>query len=182
MRSKYSVFKPTDTLYTKGGEFSLNGKNYVGEYYTLDGKSYSGKAEDNSGYLLAAFYPNNNNYVYDKLYKFNKLEKNLKQPVQARVTPINSDYDNGYYIRYFLQSLIDADKIPTEITPPEAETLGRANGLDNQVNDLIRIKWYLTGPMIAEKNRTEVSIAANKHPNIIYSVKNYVEFAKPNFI
>ena len=182
MRSDYSIFKPTDTLYTKGGEFSLNGKNYIGEYCVLDEKFYSGKAEDSTGYELTAYYNNSNNYVYDSLYDFNKLEKSLKQPIYAKITPLQSDYDTGYYFRYFLQSIIDKGKVPIEITSAQSETLGQPNGLDNQVNELIRIKWYLTGPNIAEKNRVEVSIAANRNPNIIYSIKNYIEFAKPNFI
>lgn len=182
MRSDYSIFKPTDTFYTKGGEFSLNGKNYIGEYYILDEKFYAGKAEDNNGYELTSFYSNNNNYVYDSLYNFDKLEKKLKQPTQAKITPLDSDYDTGYYFRYFLQSIIDRNKVPTEITPTQADTLGMPNGLDNQVNELIRIKWYLTGQGIVDKNRMEVSIAANKYPNIVYSIKNYSEFAKSNII
>ena len=184
-RSIYSILNTKETLYTKGGEYSLNGKNYIGEYHEQDGKVFTGQAESDQVSLeLTPFYNNSNNYDYDKVNKFTKIEKTLQQPVATIITPNSSDYAIGYYNRQFIQSITDSTKIPIEVSSQAVQTFGKPKGLDNRVNDLIIIKWTLTGMAkdIIEKNFKEIASASIKYPNMVYAVRNYTEFARPNII
>lgn len=189
-RSKYGVLNSTETYYTKGGEFFLDGKNYKGEYHFVDGKIFSGPVNSTNPKELTKYYGSQDLFVYDKLYNFNKIESTFKQPTVKLISPADTDYDLGYYQRYFLQSLIDTRSIPIEIGPDEIDILGTPGGYDNQANDFFSLKWTLTGPLrttgnyigIFEKNYKVVLEASAKYPNIVYSIKNFTQFAKPTIL
>lgn len=185
-----------DTHYTKGKEYSLNGNDYIGEYHFRSGKAFAGPFGTNTPKPLSAYYPDSMNYTYDNLFNFAKLESALKQPTRlTAVVPTESDYKVGSYQRYFMQSLIDSAKIPVELTKTEFQTAGKPNGLDNRVNAAFSFVWVLTGPLrsykdnngyvvdgLYEKNEKTLLQIAQTYPNIIYTVKNYVEFARPSFV
>ena len=192
-RSRYSIFNPVDTYYTKGFEYSLNGENYVGEYYVKDGVVYTGPA-NSSGQMLTKYYDDSNNFSYDKLFSFKKIESTFKSIQANKVEPQETDYELGFYDRYFLYNITDATKMPIEIQPAEQEILGKAKGYDDRVKDLVIVKWQLTGPLnnttsssglfypgIYETNVAAVERVSQKYPNMVYAFRNYTEFARPNF-
>ena len=85
--SIYDVNNKIHTHYTKGGEYSLSGVDYVGEYYLLNGKAYSGKSGDINAKELTKYYPNNTVYNYDNLFNFQKIESTYKQPKNSIIQP-----------------------------------------------------------------------------------------------
>lgn len=194
IRSRYSIFNPTDTYYTKGFEYSLDGENYVGEYHIKDGIPYKGPVTDVERIELTRFYSEQNNFEYDKLFDFKKVEPTFKKIQAAKIEPQETDYELGFYERYFLYNITDATKMPIEIQPAEQEILGKTKGYDDRVNDLVVVKWQLTGPLnnttsrsglfyagIYETNVATVEKISQKYPNMLYAFRNYTEFARPNF-
>ena len=193
--NQYSITTDVNTHYTKGGQYSLNGVNYAGEYHYKEGKPFAGPFGSVSDKPLTQFYSSSANYVYDKLFNFSKVESTLKQPAKAIITPTDRDYTAGSYQRYFMQSLIDKNKIPVEITRSQYESLGKPGGLDNRTNAAFTFVWFLTGPLnsykdsngylvegLTQKNEKTIQEVSRLYPNIIYTVKNYVEFARPSFV
>jgi hypothetical protein len=191
----YSITTDTNTHYTKGGEYSFEGSNYAGEFHYKDGKPYAGPFGSVSNRPLTQYYSSSVNYTYDKLFNFNKIESTLKQPAKAIITPTDKDYEVGSYQRYFMQNLIDKNKIPVEITRAQYESLGKPGGLDNQINAAFTFVWFLTGPLtsykdsngyvvdgLTQKNEKTIQTTSQLYSNIIYTVKNYVEFARPTFV
>ena len=196
-RSRYSALNSAQTYYTKGNEYSLDGANYIGEYHIKDEIVYTGPAgpsNDGAKRRLTKYYADQNNYNYDRLNNFAKIESTFKEVKPAIITPQEADYDLGYYTRYFLQKITEETKMPIEIAFNEQELLGKEKGYDDRINDLIEIKWTLVGPLnttigpggqivegIFERNSAEVLKAAQKYPNILYAFRNYTEFARPNY-
>ena len=75
--SKYSPSKNNYIyLYTKGGAFSLDGQNYVGEYHYDSGIAKTGPTityapNVDTSKVLQRTYNNADHYAYDKIKKFN---------------------------------------------------------------------------------------------------------------
>lgn len=193
-RSRYSILNSAHTYYTKGGEYSLDGENYIGEYHIKDEIAYTGPVGTSIKKQLTKYYSNQNNYHYDKLFNFNKIEPTFKEVKPAKITPQETDYDLGYYTRYFLQKITEETKMPIEIAFNEQEILGKEKGYDDRINDLVEVKWILVGPLnttigpggqtvegIYERNYAEVLRVSQKHPNMLYAFRNYTEFARPNY-
>lgn len=191
----YDISNIIHTRYTKGSEYSLDGKDYVGEYHIINDKAYTGPSDAIGTKLLTRYYPNSSVYTYDSLFNFRKVESSFQQPKDAVITPTEGDYSSGVFLRYFLQSIIDPQKMPIEITRDGYESLGKTKGFDNATNMAFTVLWTLTGPLrsyldnngyviqgIFEKNETEVLKSATAYPNIQYKLKNYVEFARPTFV
>lgn len=194
-RSRYSIFKPSETYYTKGKEYSLNGQNYIGEYHISNDKPLSGPIGSDSSQELTEYYASDALYTYDKLYNFQKIEHTFKEPLAIKIVPQETDYELGYYTRYFLQNIVDIYKVPIEINEEERQTYGQPNGLDSNLNVVVPITWTLVGPMIttkrldgtlsesiADKNEKAMARAVASFPNFNYAVKNYIEFARPTIV
>lgn len=193
--SGYDINNLIHTQYTKGGEYSLNGRDYVGEYHIANNKAFTGPNGTIGSKELTKYYPHNMVYTYDSLFQFKKIESTFKQPMDAIIIPTEGDYLAGMYERYFLQSLIDMQKMPIEVSKTAYQSLGKPNGLDNESNIPITVMWTLTGPLrsyadsngyivqgIYEKNEAQVLKLSTAYPNIQYKLKNYLEFARPTFV
>ena len=193
--SKYDANSVIHTRYTKGGEYSLKGVDYVGEYHILDNIAYTGPSDSIESSALTKYYPDAAVYTYDSLFNFKKLESTLKQPKDVTIQPTEGNYKVGSFLRYFVQSVIDPQKMPIEINQAGYDSLGKPNGIDNRSNTGFVVLWTLTGPLrsyvdgnnhviqgIFEKNEAEVLKLAPAYPNIQYKLKNYVEFARPTFV
>lgn len=191
----YDINNIVHTQYTKGGEYSLNGRDYVGEYHIINKKAFTGPNDSIQSVELTRYYPNNALYTYDSLFNFKKIESTYKQPKDSIITPDEGNYQAGVYLRYFVQSLVDTRKMPIEIDQLGYESLGKPNGLDNASNASFSILWTLTGPLrsyvdpngyvidgIFEKNQAQVQKLSTAYPNIQYKLKNYTEFARPSFV
>jgi len=213
-RSVYSLTYPNTTQYTKGFEYSLDGENYIGEYHLLDGLAYTGPPKVGKQYrkLLTKYYDNQNNYTYDKLNKFNKIEASYISPVYVKPSPQSGDYRVGFVMRYLLQETLHLNHVPIEVGQQGLDRYGKANGYDPSLHTLIQIQWKLTGPLydkktlivgqtqivngqevklasreqiapgIIDENRRQILKLANAYPALPYAFKNYQEFAQPTVL
>jgi hypothetical protein len=189
-RNRYSPLnKEAPVLYTKGFEYSLNGKNYVGEYYDVNGVQYAGRPTSPVKQQLRRYYENNDLYTFDKLANFGRSISTYKQPKFVIIEPKPQDYSIGYINRYLVQYVLDLAQVPIEIGDKARGSYGQPSGIDPNLYDLVEVKWQLTGPLndktiptgivpgIIESNQRTVLKLSQKYPSIIYAFRNYSEFA-----
>lgn len=194
--SKYSVNYTENTLYTKGGEFTIEttGEEYVGPYHVQDGVPYTGKPKSvGSLRMLPYTYDRFSTYVYDKRFKFANPAKLHKQPTYYRPNPGQSEYKLGYFYRYIVTHNLDKTKFPIEITVGQANTFGSKMGIDGGLYTLHKIKWTIVGsltdietqggtiPSIENANRAAVHPLVRQYPMMEFAFRNYTEFARPTF-
>ncbi len=186
--SKFAPVREDEALYTKGQEFSLDGKNYIGVYHFVNTIPYTGDPKSQSRQKLTKYYESEDVYRYDKRFNFQKIESTYVLPKQTRVTPNEFDYETGFLTRYFVQDLANiGNTTPIEIDSTQAADMGRLGGIDPGRFDLIEITWKLTGPLrskningitqvgIVEYNQDQIK--RSKYPNLLYSVRSFEEFA-----
>lgn len=213
-RSAYSITYPNTTQYTKGFEYSLDGENYIGEYHVVDGQAFTGPplTDKLNRRSLTKYYNNQNNYNYDKLVNFGRIQATFISPRYIKPSPNTGDYRLGYFTRYLLQDIRNKQSIPIEVGQTGLDRYGKQGGYDSGLYDLITLKWLLVGPLYDQvttiKNQTQIIsgetvvlqsydrvvagiIDENKrttmklverYPALPYAFKNYQEFAQPTII
>ena len=206
--SNFSSRKKTRThLYTKGGEFSLNGKNYVGEYY-IEGDSYftgptpvdineninrvgdpdlvnpkirliTPKAAE-TGELLRRVYPEDYQYEYERVKAFNIPILDFIDPIPYLYQPKDSAYSAGEDVRYFVQKRGSDDSYAVEIDSKQWQMIGGFRGIDDGLYAFIGVTWKLVGAydIVAQQNELALFKAQKVIPSILYSVKSFTEFAR----
>ena len=205
--SQFSSRSVTKThLYTKGREYSIDGVEYIGEYYLQDEQAYTGpqplKLEENLnkrdfdiinnsnkvildpksatiGIPLIKYYSDQNNYIYDRYSKY-ALQHNYTNPKQITYKPKDSAYEVGEDTRYFIQKVGNPDNFVIEIDNYQWERIGSINGIDNGLYMSISVLWKLIGTYsyIAEYNESVLRRAQKQVPNILYAIRSFTEHAK----
>jgi len=180
----YPKNRITINLYTKGNEFLLNGKPYIGAYYkTSNGKIHTGANPviGSSQELqpipvnIKENYPNINIkggiLLDDNTSKYikNPNIKNLQTyqiPPQYYPQPTDSDYAKGYIMRYFAKKRNDIGYV-IEISKDTYLSLQSSTSeydyITYQATDLF---WQLTGPLrdtrVNKQYKTSGIIDTNK--------------------
>jgi hypothetical protein len=167
----YPAFRIKPNQSTTGGQYSLNGRPYIGKYYiTYDGQVFSGadpisgpneKLEPlnlfvNNPVLTNSTLPR---ALVDSLASTtgnlnNQLTANIQKnatrsdkPTPYYPYPIAEDYTRGYITRYFIKKINNIGYI-TEIS--EEEFIDVQNGdvlYDIKMYMYNSILWKLTGPL-----------------------------------
>ncbi len=213
-RSAYSITYPNTTRYTKGFEYSLDGENYVGEYHIIDGQAFTGPPLVNKQIRrsLTKYYSSQNNYQYDKIAKFNRVQSTYIPPQHIKPVPNAGDYRLGYITRYLLQDIRNKQSVPIEVGQTGLDRYGKSRGYDSGLYDLITLKWLLIGPLydqittiqsqtqvvngetvtlqsyervvsgIIDENKRTVMRLVEQYPALPYAFKNYQELAQPTII
>ena len=206
--SNFSSRKKTRThLYTKGGEFSLNGKNYVGEYYIEVDSSFTGPTpvsiNDNinqvgdpdlvnpkitlttpkateTGELLRRVYPEDYQYEYERVKAFDIPILDFIDPVPYLYQPKDSAYSAGEDARYFVQKRGSDDSYAVEIDSKQWQMIGGYKGIDDGLYAFTGVTWKLVGAydIIAQQNELALFKAQKIIPSILFSVKSFTEFAR----
>jgi hypothetical protein len=192
--NKYSVIRTKNTLYTKGGEFTLEqtGEAYAGQYFLVDGVAYTGKpGEEGARRLLPYKYDNQDMFLYDRAFAFKNPVKLAQQPKYFRPEPVESDYVLGYIYRYVVTHNLIPNKFPIEIAVSQANTFGKLTGIDAGIYTLHKIKWTIAGPFddtititgiripsVETANREAVGALLTQYPVLEYYFRNYTEFAR----
>ena len=177
--NKYSVVRTKNTLYTKGGEFTveLTGEPYSGQYFLVDGVAYSGKPDGESPKRLLPYrYDNTDMFLYDRAFAFKNPVKLAQQPKYFRPEPTESDYALGYIFRYVVTH----------------NTYGGLLGIDAGMYTLHKIKWMIVGsfedvvtitgariPSVETANREAVGALLPQYPVLEFYFRNYTQFARP---
>lgn len=179
-----SEFSPgrNDNLYkyTKGGEFSLDGVEYIGEYHYISNVPKTGPIPSNDSKMLQRLYRNPDHYTYDKLHNYNPAVLNFVEPIPYLYTPSEQNYQAGFDTRYFVEKIEDELSFALEIDYDQYNLLGRPGGIDNAIYTSAEIRWQLTGRRddIIKNNEMELFKASKAVPSINYAVKNFLEFAR----
>lgn len=165
-------------LYTKGGEFSVNGKDYIGAYYkTYGGKIYSGKNPVNgsSQQLLPIqsppdnFSPTSITQTAGILYNSNTEDyinnpnlvnvNSYEVPVQFYPRPTDNDYQKGYIIRYFAKKRNDIGYV-IEINKETYESIIKQDKVYDYVTyQAIDVFWQITGPLKDDRKNKLYKVA-----------------------
>lgn len=171
-------------LYTKGNQYSLDGENYIGEYH-IDGITpRTGPVPSPNSIDLGRVYTNKDHYVYDKLFSFDVPINSTIQPKPYIYRPTEQAYANGNDLRYFVEKINDEKSYAIEINANQYGLIGKKDGIDGGLYLSATVKWKLTGNIddISTSNQLELQQASFKIPTILYSIKNFTEFARITFV
>lgn len=170
----YPSFRTQNNQSTTGGDYTLNGQPYVGKFYlTYDGKAYSGAdplSGTNQVLTPADQYQNSpvlstrslpqvletaiaratpNTRGISTVLPTQTQTPNLNGPTPYYPYPIQSDYDRGYIIRYFVKKVNTAGYI-IEISQDQYVNIQNGTALyDISMYMTGQILWKLTGPLNA---------------------------------
>lgn len=179
--SEFSPGRNDNThLYTKGGEYSLDGKEYVGEYHLVGVVPKSGPIANSQSRVLQRLYVNPDHYIYDRLNNFDVDVLNFVEPRPHLYLPQEQDYIVGYDNRYFVEKIEDDMSYAIEINQDQYNLINVKGGIDGGLYPSAVIRWKLTGKRadIITHNEMELYKASLKIPSINYAVRNFLEFAR----
>ncbi len=204
--SGYSPRSRVEThKYTKGGEFTLDGKDYIGEYHIKEGIAWTGpepvKPQDNVNTIgdpaiisnriiseeyyntnkrLRRVYPNRSQYDYEAIKRFEIKELDYLEPKLHVYRPKESAYDVGEDARFFVQKRNSNESYAIEIDNSQWEMIGSYRGIDPMIYSSAKIIWKLVGPYdyIARQNELTLFKAQRQIPSILFAVKSYTEFGR----
>jgi len=181
---RYSEFSPGRNdniyLYTKGGQFSLNGEEYVGEYHYAGLTPKTGPIQSKDSVVLQRLYRNPDHYVYDKQFNFDVGVLSFADPIPFLYVPTEQVYEAGFDTRYFVEKIEDALSYAIEIDEQQYVNIGTRGGIDSGLYTFTEIRWKLTGKSqdIINHNEDQIFKASTIVPSIAYAVRNYLEFAR----
>lgn len=158
----YPSFRIKPNLNATGNQFTLNGRPYVGKYYqTYDGKFFSGPnptlgpnerltpnvAYPNTpGLNIAALSPSAKRDLASKT----KAQTNPIDPTEPTgyyPKPLESDYNRGYFDRYFVKKINETGYIK-EISVDEYNKIQNGSATyDVSFYQTEKVIWKLTGPL-----------------------------------
>jgi len=198
----YPPNKIKPNLYTVGGEFTTQNKDYIGFYFsTFDGKYFTGKnIGDTNNIELKPINKNDikqNTYLFvgDKEY-FESVKPNIQQlsnkliPQQYTPLPLESDYQKGYFDRYFIKKVNSNNII--EVNSVTFNDISQNIKYDSFLYKSIKIKWYLTGlrvsqtinnivyPGLGNKNFSSIQEANLTFEGIDQIITDYFQFSRPS--
>ncbi len=185
----------TTNLYTKGNEFSINGKPYIGAYYkTYSGKIFSGTDPINGSSQelipIKELYVINGNKSSKKpgaivldnstsTYINNPNNRNLNTyqvPIQFYPNITDNDYQKGYIMRYFAKKRNEIGFV-IEINKETYQSLLKKDSeYDYITYQVIDLFWQLTGPLRDTRENRQYKVAG-----IIDTNKRLVEEKDKNF-
>lgn len=181
---KVNKFSPRSSeewyLYTKGGEFSLDGAGYIGEYHKNNGIPYTGPIPSKQAKLLRRLYGNPDHYTYDQLFDFKTPASLLGEPTPYVYSPKETAYAVGFDTRYFAEKRNDASSYAIEIDQQQYRNIGRVGGIDEGLYLTTTVNWKLTGTFssIEQHNKLEIFMASKIVPSVVFSIKNFIEFGR----
>ena len=189
----YPSFRVKTNQITRGGAFYVNGKPYVGLYYsTYDGKFFTGPNPNigpneeltnfssydvaNTGLQTLQDSQGNTKFVTGLASISTNVNSAQKNIVSYFTRPIQSDYNLGYIDRFFVKQKNNNGYI-TEVSPTQyTEIVNGAVGYNVSLLQTLSIRWKLTGPLNS-KRISQYDVRAG----IIDTNKRLVEQANPNF-
>lgn len=179
--NKYSLANNTGTyLYTKGGEYSLDGKNYIGEYHMEGTIAKTGPVASASSQVLQRFYTISEHYTYDKNFNFKVPVLGFVEPAPYLYRPANQSYSAGVDTRFFVEKSDDDASYAIEVDSQQYKTINKRGGIDGGLYRHATIQWQLVGRRsdIIEHNQLEIQKVVGILPSIEYAIRNYLEFAR----
>ncbi len=172
---------------TNGFKYMLkNGTNYIGRYHLYEDLPYTGASHDSNSVELLSFTNKRDIILYNQL---NNIEKHTN-PISYIPTPTEKDYDNMFFIRYFVKKR-NEDKI-IEVDSKQYKTLTVKNkGLLDAYYAGMELEWKIKGPQndvyrnniliehgIEDTNKKTINMKTKDFPGLDKLFNNYLEFAR----
>ena len=181
----YTNGETKNGLYTKGKEWMLvDGTEYVGDYhkYTTTNEVFTkSKYLKNISRKLIP-YVNIENYDIKKTFEYDNLINSkpaqFKYGMYGKMVPVEKDYINGSYTRYFIKR-----HFQSIITEVNKDTFNEST---EEFYVKVELLWKLTGPLndtdketgVYDTNRRLVLLADTDMVGIRNYVTNYTEYAR----
>lgn len=181
-------------LYTSGKEWMLEaGEEYIGFYHKyIDGTVMTNAVYDRASSKKLQPWENVIDQPDNFLYNSLKRKLNYRSPEYSAPLPVQKDYKNGKFIRYFLRRRnynVYADIL--EIDEMQFRSWKNPNGgIDDALYFAIAIDWKLTGPLndividnanviygVADTNARTVQLKNNTMPGLINVLTDYIEYS-----
>lgn len=179
--SRFSLRKNNNNyLYTKGYEFSLDGKNYIGEYHYEGTIAKTGPIKSDDSKPLRRFYNIQDHYLYDKSFNFEVKVLGYANPIPYLYKPREQVYISGYDSRYFVEKVDDENSYAIEIDQTQYQKIGKPGGIDSGLYLSAIVNWRFTGirEEVIKHNQIEIEKASRKLPSVIYAVRSFLEFTR----
>jgi len=171
-------------LYTNGNEFVLY-EDYTIEYEGLYHKLPNGQIWTRSS-------PHSNSKrLQEKRFDFSDDVKtynairgnqqiNYVRPIEKQVMPDESDYERGYFYRYFIQKKNTPHSTIMEIDADQLNRMNRTNnkGINVNIWHTTEVQWYLKGKYASNLNKRQVEHASKSFKGLEKYIFNYLEYVK----
>ncbi len=166
--------------YTKGGQFSLDGEEYIGEYHFLGKTAKTGPLPLPESRVLQRLYRAQDHYVYDRNFNFNVGVLKFIDPRPYLYAPTEAAFAVGIDTRYFVEKIEDSESYAIEIDQAQYDAIGKPGGIDSAIYTYAFVIWKLTGRRqdIIDHNDTQLFRASRTVPSVNYAVRNFLEFAR----
>ena len=167
-------------LYTNGDKFTLNEKDYIGNYWVnSQGNSYSGKSpQDPPNNLLTpkstptdlsveptiSYYKSNPSYYNSQNKKFSEVAPS--PPLSSITFPTEDDYQTGEFQRHFARKRNEFKYIEIN-SDTYKKYVDEDQGVQWQLYAPIQINWILTG-------KREKVYNTNKNIVLLYQQQNNI--------
>lgn len=130
----------TNDLQTSGSEFFLNGKEYVGFYNINNSTFFTGRAFDSTSRMLEPI-----PLVVKEYLKISSIRIG-DAPSSFYPSPTSSDYNRGWFSRYFVKRANDESAYVSEISKDEFNKFFlRDNNVDWALYIVVELRWKISG-------------------------------------
>ena len=182
MRQKqYNERQIITSQYTSGGEFTLDGNDYIGSYHILpDGTHWTLDTQSSESKFLSKY----DVYEFDEEVK--RFKRNIPNKAPRYISPIpytpnvdQIDYTYQTIERYFVQNVSNS-KVIIEIDLDQYRSINIRNypGIDGLLWRKTMVTWYLNKTMAAIKNPVHIKTANKQIPGLSDYLVNIFEFTK----
>ena len=167
-------------LYTNGDKFTLNERDYIGNYWVdSKGNNYSGKSPQNPPNNLLtlktpstnldvesplSFFKSNPEYYNSKNEKFSLIAP--LPPISSVIIPTKDNYQTGEFQRYFVRKRNEFKYIEVSSNTYQ-KYVNQDQGVQWQLYAPIQISWILTG-------KREKVYNTNKNIVLLYQQQNNI--------
>lgn len=189
-RLRYNKEDITENLFTTGSEWmTTDTAEYKGVYHRyVDGTVLTlGSYDPVLSRKLIPYQVQEQDTLNERRYRTLKSDQKTKYqtPLPTTVTPLESDINQGFFKRYFIEKF---DGRVFEISK-ETYDLYKKKKIDPNLYKVVELSWTIKGPLqnktsgtittlsVENANRKAVNVAARTCPRLITLITNYLEFA-----
>ena len=162
--------------------FSLNGKEYIGEYnIESQNRATTGPIYiKETSQILDKYYANESVYIYDTISTTDVSE--FISPSTDFVEPTPGEKNLGYMIRYFVRRRNSNSALLFEINNISFGRYGQSGGIDDGLYGVLELKWYITNDKIelnkiVKLNWKQTIEAEKTFKGIELSISNFSKYS-----
>ena len=144
MRPTYKSINRQIYSYTKGGEYMLDGENYIGEYHFSGNDPYTGPIQTKESKKLKLYTSNKSIIIYDNVKPSLEVIKTYIDPYDSFTSPKKAQYEAGLFVRYFVKRRNTTENFIYELSENVAKLYNSRNGIDPTLYQLVKLPWAIS--------------------------------------